>query len=141
MATCLIVAEKPSIAAAIAKAMGGGRDKMFKSATPIHTWSGKFLGRHCNFKCMGVTGHVMDIDFPYEYRSWENTNPRDLFDAPTRPKPSNKGKMKNHLEKNGSNCDYLYLWLDCDREGENIAFECIDIIQRVNRKLRWSVCL
>eukprot|EP01084_Bolivina_argentea_P292824 503520_1 len=118
--------------------MAGGGAQRFKAATPIHSWSGKFLNRHMHFKCMGVTGHVMDIDFPYEYRNWEETNPRDLFDARTQDKPAGGGKMKNHLEKNGANIDYLYLWLDCDREGENIAFECIDIIKRVNHKLRWQ---
>eukprot|EP01083_Nonionella_stella_P198540 728845_1 len=137
MSTCVIVAEKPSIAAAIAKAVGGGRAKMFKAATPVHRWSGKspFGGRHCNYICFGVTGHVMDIDFPYEYRSWENTDPRELFDAPTRPKPSGGGKMKNHLEKNGRDCDYLYLWLDCDREGENIAYEVIDVCHKANPRI------
>lgn len=74
-----------------------------------------------------VIGHVLSIDFPKEYQNWEKTDPVTLFDAPTVKNEANpKARVCKHLQTEAKGMDALILWLDCDREGENICFEVID---------------
>jgi DNA topoisomerase III len=74
-----------------------------------------------------VVGHIFSMDFPSAYQNWDATNPADLFDAEVVSTPESKGGIIKHLEREASGMDYLVLWLDCDREGENICFEVIPI--------------
>lgn len=54
--------------------------------------------------------------------------------------------IKRTLEEEARRCQWLVLWLDCDREGENIAFEVIDVCRAVNchltiRRARFSALI
>lgn len=125
--TVLMVAEKPSLAKSIAEFLSDGRMTSKHASLDVHSWNGSFQGHAAFFKMTSVIGHVFSIDFPGEYQSWEKVNPADLFDAPTVKTEANpKARVCRHLQSEAKGADILVLWLDCDREGENICFEVID---------------
>ena len=71
------------------------------------------------------------IDFEAGYQNWEKVNPIDLFGAPTQKVESNpKNHVVKNLKKESKGIDYIVLWLDCDREGENICFEVLSVISK-----------
>ena len=135
----LHVAEKPSIATSIAKALSrgssGGAEK--RGMCPTHTFATSHLsfpgqGRNgasmpLRHRVTSVVGHVFSLDFPKEYASWDSVDPQELFDAPVVKKPTKKGVLK-HLQQEAKGIQCVVLWMDCDREGENINFEVLDVI-------------
>ncbi|XP_042431673.1 DNA topoisomerase 3-beta-like isoform X1 [Zingiber officinale] len=123
----LMVAEKPSIALPIATALSGGRFSTRRGSTDVHEFDGKFLSSNAHYKVTSVIGHVFSMDFPSSYQNWEVTDPFDLFEAPVLKSESNpKAHIRRHLHHEAQGCTYLVLWLDCDREGENICYEVIE---------------
>lgn len=92
----------------------------------MHEWIGTFQNEPAEFHFTSVTGHVYGLDFTKEYNSWD-IDPLKLFDAKTMKNESNpKMRLTHHLQSCAKGVDYLILWLDCDREGENICFEVIE---------------
>ena len=49
----------------------------------------------------------------------------DRLPAPTVHLEDPRPRMTEHLQAEATGCHVLVLWLDCDREGENICFEVI----------------
>ena len=59
-----------------------------------------------------------------------------MFGCPTEKKEATaKLKMPGFLSSEAKGCDYIVLWLDCDKEGENICFEVLDCVSSSMKRL------
>ncbi|CAK8990534.1 DNA topoisomerase 3-beta-1 (DNA topoisomerase III beta-1) [Durusdinium trenchii] len=128
----LMVAEKPSIAATLTEALcppqnGAQKRKGVSPSSPVHEYRGSFMGRASRFRVTATTGHVYSLDFSQEYNNWEKHSPDVLFSAQTVRTYDPRGNIPAHIAEEARNCDLLILWLDCDREGENICFEVMEL--------------
>jgi len=132
--TILHIAEKPSIATSIAKGLCRGNFSTLSKSLPVHefTTTESFPkaphATKCLHKITSVAGHVFNVDFPSSYQSWDNIDPADLFHAPI-VKKACKGSVVRHLSDTAKGVDFIVLWLDCDREGENICQEVLGVVQ------------
>ena len=77
-----------------------------------------------------MAGHVYNRDFQIEFQN-RRSDPLKLFDAPTVRKLDKSSKtIAKHLQYTSKGIDFMVLWLDCDKEGENICFEVLDICRK-----------
>lgn len=124
--TVLCVAEKPSIALALANLLS---DRLHTTragrATPVHEFDGMLRGQRVRYRVTSVAGHVQGTDFEAACEDWA-VDPATLFHAQVL-KVAERGAVLAHLADEARGCDALLLWLDCDREGENICFEVMEV--------------
>ena len=127
--TVLMVAEKPSLAESIAHHLSGGSATKRARGLPVYEFSGKFRGQPAYFRMTSTTGHVFSTNFTSQYQSWEKVDEEALFGAHTLKEETGGAKVVHHLENEVKGCQELVLWLDCDREGENICYEVMGIVR------------
>ncbi|KAL2241310.1 UNVERIFIED_CONTAM: DNA topoisomerase 3-alpha [Sesamum indicum] len=139
----LNVAEKPSVAKAVSGILarnpssGGLRVREGRSRyNKIFEFNYAIQNQQFHMAFTSVTGHLMEVEFEDRYRKWHSCDPVDLYHAPVKKHvPHDKSDIEKTLEEEARKSQWLILWLDCDREGENIAFEVVEVCTRANRNL------
>ncbi|KAH8583896.1 DNA topoisomerase III [Cryptosporidium sp. chipmunk genotype I] len=141
--TILCVAEKNSVAKEIANILcpecqSPNRLKSKSLENIVLYFPYEFCGDDCNMIVTSVRGHLKQLGFESKYSDWGSVNPAILLDLSTPVissiLPDCMG-IADNLTYFSKISTYLILWLDCDREGENIAFEVLSICLNSNKNL------
>jgi DNA topoisomerase-1 len=120
----LIITEKDNAARRIADILSGGSaDAERSNGVNVYRWGGK--------RCIGLSGHVVGVDFPPEYADWRDVEPVELIDAPVEKRPTQEHIVRA-LRKLARNASRVVIATDYDREGELIGKEALDLVTEVN---------
>lgn len=136
----LCVAEKNDAAKGISEIMSGGRSRRREGMSKfnkIYEYEYHLFGQNVTVTMTSVSGHLLGLEFKAPFQKWNSCNPVLLFDAEVEKYcPDNMIQIKRTLEKEARQCQALVIWTDCDREGENIGFEIIDVCKAVKPNLQ-----
>ncbi|WP_092929079.1 DNA topoisomerase I [Natrinema hispanicum] len=131
----LIITEKDNAARRIADILSGGTyDSSRENGVNVYEWGGK--------RCVGLSGHVVGVDFPPEYSDWRDVEPVELIDASVEKTPT-KENIVATLRLLARRAERVTIATDYDREGELIGKEAYDIVRNVDedvpiRRVRFS---
>ncbi|MEM2093290.1 MAG: DNA topoisomerase [Candidatus Bathyarchaeia archaeon] len=109
----IVVAEKPSVARAIMRAV------------------------RPEAEVVALSGHLLELDFPEKYANWGNIDPAELFQARTRWIIRDKKAYGSLLRALKSSGDPIIFATDNDHEGELIAYEAMLIARETLSKLNY----
>ncbi|KAH7123768.1 DNA topoisomerase III [Dendryphion nanum] len=138
--TVLCVAEKPSIAKAIATHLGDQVTTRNIQGNPyVKNYEFDYIfpqWGHCIVTMTSVLGHLLSHEFEPRYKSWTSCDPSALFDARIEVFVSSKSKsIADNIKRHARRADVLYIWTDCDREGEHIGTEIRSVAAQSNQAL------
>ncbi|KIW91083.1 uncharacterized protein Z519_07977 [Cladophialophora bantiana CBS 173.52] len=134
----LCVAEKPAIAKAVAQHLAGGRVttrpvngnqyvKNYEFDFHFQQWG------NCSVTMTSVLGHLTGLDFDPKYKSWKSCPPSQLFEAETKITiDRDKQSIAENIQRQAGSARVLFIWTDCDREGEHIGGEVRDQAKKGN---------
>ncbi|KAH6885641.1 DNA topoisomerase [Coprinopsis sp. MPI-PUGE-AT-0042] len=134
----LCVAEKPSISKAISQILSGGQFTTSNTRSQyIKNYEFNYGYTNSQFVVTCVSGHLTQVDFPDQYRQWKAHDPFVLFDAEVRAfVPDDKKAIEQNLKAQARNADTLMIWTDCDREGEHIGMEVVNVCRQARPNIR-----
>ncbi len=106
------------------------------STTPfIKNYDFDYPHTRAHFTVTAVAGHIMEHDFGKE-NGWRLCDPFELFEATIYSKVAkDKLPISQNIEREARNAQQVMIWTDCDREGENIGAEIVEVCRKVNRQI------
>ncbi|MFB6362305.1 MAG: DNA topoisomerase I, partial [Halobacteriales archaeon] len=120
----LIVSEKDNAARRIAEILSDGSASSERSGgVNVYKWGGT--------RVIGLSGHVVGVDFPEEYSDWNKVDPSALVDAEIVKTPTRED-IVNTLQRLARQADQVTIATDYDREGELIGKEAYELIREVD---------
>ncbi|XP_041673326.1 DNA topoisomerase 3-alpha [Cheilinus undulatus] len=135
----LCVAEKNDAAKGISEILSNGRARRREGMSKfnkIYEYEYHLFGQDVAITMTSVSGHLLALEFKAPFQKWHSCNPVLLFDAEVEKYcPDNMIQIKRTLEKEVRQCQALVIWTDCDREGENIGYEIINVCRAVKPNL------
>jgi DNA topoisomerase-1 len=124
----LIITEKHNTAKRIASILAPKKPEQVRvNGVDTYQWENKIV--------MGLSGHVVSVDFPKEYNNWQSVDSKELIYAEIITTPTQK-KIVSALRKLGKKAEHINIATDYDREGELIGAEALKIIKDVNSKVK-----
>ncbi len=117
----LIVTEKDNAARRIAEILSdGSASTERRNGVNVYRWGDK--------RCVGLSGHVVGVDFPPEYADWRDVQPVELVDADIVKTPTQENIVRT-LKELARRADRATIATDYDREGELIGKEAYELIR------------
>nr|XP_014098832.1 DNA topoisomerase 3-alpha isoform X2 [Bactrocera oleae] len=136
----LNVAEKNDAAKTIAGLLSNGatiRREGYSVYNKIYDFETEVNERKSKMVMTSVSGHLLKLEFVGVYRRWNEVDPQVLFTAPVQKTcHENYQPILRTLEREVRSCNGLIIWTDCDREGENIGYEIIDVCRKVKPNIK-----
>lgn len=117
----LIVTEKDNAARRIAEILSGdSASGERRNGVNVYKWGGQ--------RVVGLSGHVVGVDFPPEYSEWRDVEPVELIDADVVTTPTRENIVAT-LRSLARKADEVVIATDYDREGELIGKEAYELIR------------
>jgi len=120
----LIITEKENAARRIAEILSDG-------AASADRRNGVNVYRWGDTRCVGLSGHVVGVDFPDEYSDWRDVEPVELIDAEIVKSPTQENIVRT-LRELAHKADEAVIATDYDREGELIGKEAYELVREVS---------
>ena len=124
----LIIAEKHNVAKRIAQILAGSKPKVKR----VHGIEAFYFDDKV---VMGLSGHIVGVDYPPGYNNWQKVDYRDLIHAEVVTRPT-QGKIVSALHDLGKDADRITIATDYDREGELIGVEALRIAEDANPTIK-----